>query len=150
MRIPRASFYVRALAFVATGWFAAAVCASPVPQAAAGVAVPQSKLATAAIASTNSGTNSVTNSGTAGHHPRRAFRVVPKAKSAAKVLPDVAGDPLLVATSTTNHLETILDPGFPTFYLQSFEKVMVGSSAVVQTDTLMNSSKDCRDRRAHV
>jgi hypothetical protein len=142
MRIPRASFYGRALVFIATGCFAAAVSASPVPQAATGAWVKQSTPAAATTTSTNSDTNSGTNSGTGAHHPRHAFRVAPKAKSAAKPLPDVPGDPLLVVTSTTNHLETILDSGNPTFYLQSFEKVMVDSSAVVQTDTLLNSSTD--------
>src|SRR5277367_5963265 len=146
MRIPRASFYGRALVFIATGCFAAVVCASPVPQAATGAWVKQSTPAAATTASTNSGTNSGANSGTnygtGAHHPRHAFRVAPKAKSAAKPLPDVPGDPLVVVTSTTNHLETILDSGNPTFYLQSFEKVMVGSSSAVQTDTLLNSSAD--------
>ncbi len=138
MRIPNSPISAKILAGVAAVLFACS--------AGSGGAAPQSAGSTPANAATNSGTNSGTssgtNSGTGTHHPRRAFRVLPHAKAAAKLQPQVPGDPLLVVTSTTNHLETILDPGNPTFYEQSFEKVMVGSSAVVQTDTLMNSSAD--------
>src|SRR6202789_832376 len=125
MRIPNSPISAKILAAVAAVLFACS----------AGVwAAPQLAGSTPA--------NAATNSGTGAHPPRRAFRILPHAKAAAKLQPQVPGDPLLVVTSTTNHLETILDPGNPTFYEQSFEKVMVGSSAVVQTDTLMNSSAD--------
>jgi Abnormal spindle-like microcephaly-assoc'd, ASPM-SPD-2-Hydin len=50
MKIPRTSFYVRVLAFVATGCFAAGLGASPAPQAA-GAGAPQSAPATAATVS---------------------------------------------------------------------------------------------------
>src|SRR5580700_6133418 len=131
MRIPNSPISAKILVGVAAVLFACS----------AGVwAAPQSAGSTPATTSTKA--NAATNSGTGAHHPRRAFRILPHAKAAAKLQPQVPGDPLLMVTSTTNHLETILDPGNPTFYEQSFEKVMVGSSAVVQTDTLMNSSAD--------
>ena len=139
MRIPNSPISAKILAGVAAVLFACSAGVWAAPQSASSTPATTS---TKANAATNSGTSSGTNSGTGAHHPRRAFRILPHAKAAAKLQPQVPGDPLLVVTSTTNHLETILDPGNPTFYLQSFEKVMVGSSAVVQTDTLMNSSAD--------
>src|ERR1700677_1443848 len=100
MRIPNSPISAKILTAVAAVLFACS----------AGVwAAPQSAGSTPANAATNSGTNSGTSSGTGTHHPRRAFRVLPHAKAAAKLQPQVPGDPLLMVTSTTNHLETILE-----------------------------------------
>jgi hypothetical protein len=124
MRIPRSSFYATALALIASTCLAAVVGASPVPQAStSGVASP-----------------SKTNPAVAGNARPRGNH---KAKAAAKILPAQDGSSqILAATSTAPHLETIITPDEPTSYVQSFDKLPVGSTGPIQTDTLTNTSTD--------
>jgi Divergent InlB B-repeat domain/Protein of unknown function (DUF1573)/Abnormal spindle-like microcephaly-assoc'd, ASPM-SPD-2-Hydin len=124
MKIPRASFYVKVLGFVATGCFAVTLGASPAPQAAAGAGVAQSTPAAAATVHTL---------------PRSAG----KTKAISKPRPAQDGNQLVLSvTSTSPHLETILTPDQPAAYLQSFDKLPVGSTGPVQTDTLTNTTTD--------
>jgi hypothetical protein len=117
MRILLSYFYAAVLALMLVAGLAAGVGAAPMPQAA-GTGVPQS--------------TSVTT-------PRSARKI----KAIAKPRPAQDGtDQVLTATSTSPHLETIVTPDQPSAYLQSFDKLPVGSTGPAQTDTLTNTTTD--------
>jgi hypothetical protein len=123
MRILVSSCYAAVMALISVMVFAAGAGAASMPQVMA-----------------NGGHPLASNAQTTKHsNPRAAHQI----KSAAKPRPAQDGSSqILSATSTTPHLETIITADAPTLYLQSFDKLPVGSNSPVQTDTLTNTSTD--------
>lgn len=120
--------------------FRSPLCVGALLGAALSCFGPGVEAATMPQVSANEGHRIALNAQTTGKSDAKAAH---KIKSMAKLQPAQDGSSQIVSvTSTTPHLETIIEPDNPTIYVQSFEKLPTGSSSPVQTDTLMNTSTD--------